>query len=383
MRTITIDTLELQEIVERLIPFRSQPADERPVLSYVHVSPTPEGLRWTATDSYRMGCLHRGASDLEAGVLVQAGLLDFGVRAATRSEVDTVTFEIDDDADVVTLVLPELRVPRVIPSLEYPDVDQFLGEAPDHTPTELRATGENLRAALHATITFHDAYREEPGQPVALRTVGDETLHVISHWPDSPDTHAYIPVTADGPVDAVVNASYLHDLIDSIGANDVTLYIGTPSDPVRVRTDDGFHGLLMPIHLGQPDLERRLADWLRMDHDDLYVGEDGWIPITTAEDTTIWVHLLANCDPFRRRSAVRFSATLAEDIASSSELFAEINDLNRQATMCRVLHVDDTVHVAAEALLDTLDREEIDFLCREIDHHVQMFGPLFDAVHRS
>lgn len=101
----------------------------------------------------------------------------------------------------------------------------------------------------------------------------------------------------------------------------MTLYVGAPSDPVRVRTDDGFHGLLMPIHLGQPDLERRIAGWLGMDRDDLYVDEDGWIPITTVEDTTIWVHLLAN-------------------------------------------------------------GEEIDFLCREIDHHVQMFGPLFDAVHR-
>lgn len=383
MPTITIETTDLQEIVERLLPFRSKHADERPVLSYVHVSPTPAGLRWTATDSYRMGSLHRGAGDLASAVLVQGGLLDFGVRAATRSEIETVTFEIDDDADVVTLVLPELRVPRLIPSLEYPDVDKFLDEAPDHTPTQLRTRGENLRAALHATITFHDAYREERGQPVALQSVGDETLHVISHWPDSPDTHAYIPVTADGPVDAVVNASYLHDLIDSIGANDVTLYVGAPSDPVRVRTDDGFHGLLMPIHLGQPDLERRIAGWLGMDHDDLYVSEEGWIPITTAEDTTIWVHLLANGDPFRRRSTVRFSATLAEDIGPSPELFAEINDLNRQATMCRVLHADDTVHVAAEALLDTLDRGEIDFLCREIDHHVQMFGPLFDAVHRS
>ena len=175
----------------------------------------------------------------------------------------------------------------------------------------------------------------------------------------------------------------MHDPIDAIGANDVTLYVGAPTEPLRVRTDEGFHGILMPINLGQPDLERRIAGWLGMDHDDLYVDDNGWIPITTAEDTTIWVQLLGNGDPFRRRSTVRFSATLADDIAPSPELFAEVNDLNRQATMCRILHVDDTVHVAAEALLDTLDREEIDFLCREIDHDVQMFGPLFGAVHGS
>lgn len=381
MPTITIDADELNEVVDRLLPFRSPPAAGRPALSYVHVGPTSEGLRWTATDSYRMGCLLRGSTDLDAGVLVEAGLIEFGVRAASRSDIDVIRFEVDDG--VVTLVLPELRVPRRIPELEYPDVDQFLDEAPDHTPTQLRAQGENLRAALHATVTFNDAYQQDPRQPVALRTIESGRLEVVSHWPDAPDTHAYIPVETDGPIDAVVNASYLHDLIDAIGANDVTLYVGLPTEPLRVRTEEGFRGILMPIHVGQPDLERRIADWLGMDHDDLYVGDGGWIPITTAEDTTIWVHLLPNGDPFRRRSAVRFSATLADDIAPSPELFAEINDLNCQATMCRVLHLEGRVHVAAEALLDTLDREEIDFVTQEIDHHVQMFGPLFDAVHRS
>jgi len=41
------------------------------------------------------------------------------------------------------------------------------------------------------------------------------------------------------------------------------------------------------------------------------------------------------------------------------------------------------VHVAAEYLLDTLDHEEIDAVCRELDHHVQLFRPLFEAVHRA
>lgn len=381
MSTITIDTDDLVEVADRLLKFRSAPDAGRPALTHVHVAPTAEGLRWTATDSYRMGCLHRGATDLEAGVLIEAGVIDFGVRAATRSEVETITFEVDDD--LVTLVLPELRVPRRRRELEYPDVDQFLDEAPDHTLTRLRARGENLRAALHATVTFNDAYRHESGQPVALRTVDDGTLQVISHWPDAPDTHAFIPVETDGPVDAVVNASYLHDLIDAIGANDVTLYIGAPTEPLRVRTEEGFRGILMPIHLGQPDLERRIAGWLGMDHGDLYVDDDGWIPITTVEDTAIWVHLMDNGDPFRRRSTVRFSTVLAEEIACTPELLGEINDLNKRATMCRVLHADETVHVAAEALLDTLDHEEIDHVCRELDHHVQMFGPLIEAVHRS
>ena len=382
MPTITIDTTDLQEIVDRLLPFRNTGVDDRPVLSHIHVSPTLEGLRWTATDSYRMASLHRGRSDLEQGALIPARLIEFAVPAASRSGVEDVVFEFDEEGQVVTLVLPELRVPRPIPQDDYPDVDEFLEEVPGHNPARLHVNGENLRAALHATVTFHDS-DVESSQPVALRSLDGDTLQVVSHWPDAPDTYAYIPAEVDGVIDAVLNARYLLELIDSIGDAEVTLFIGAPTDPVRVRTDDHFHGLLMPLHLGQPDLERRLADFLGMEHDDLYVDEDGWIPIKTPDDTRIWVFLLDNDDPFRRRSTVRFTTVLAEGVGPSPELFTEINDLNRQATMCRVLHLDGYVHVAAEALLDTLDPEEIDLVCRELDHHVGMFGPLFAAVHGS
>jgi hypothetical protein len=382
MPTITIDADELQEVVARLLPFRSAPDAGRPALAHLQVAQTPEGLRWTATDSYRMGCLLRGTSDLAEPVLVEAGLLDFAHRAASRNDVETVRFEVDVEDGTTTLDLPTLRVPRPIPPFEYPDVDHFLEEVPEHNPTLLQVSSEDLRGALHAVVTFTDHHRDGPSQPVALRSAGDGTLEVISHWPDGPDTHAFIPATSDGPVDAVVNASYLHDLIESSGAVDVTLFIGAPTDPMRVRTDDDFHALLMPIHLGQPALEHKIADFLDMERDDLYVTEDGWIPITTVDDNEIWVHLLDNADPFRRGAVVRFSAVLAQDVPASAELFAELNDLNRQAVHCRVLHVDDRVHVAAEYLLDTLDDAEIATVCRELDHQLSAFGPLF-SVHRG
>jgi len=382
MPTITIDTEELQDLAQRLLPFRCPPSGDESALSHLHVAPSADGLRWTATDSHRMGCLHRGTSNLEEPVLLPAQLVDFAHRAASRSEVDTVTFEVDAEDGTVALVLPELRVPRPLPQVEYPDVDHFLDEAPAHTPTRLTFRIENLRAALHATITFQEL-EQQPNQAVALRSAGEGTLDVVTRWPGAPDTWASIPATSDGPVDAVVNARYLLDLLEAAGSVEVTLFIAAPTDPVRVRTDDGFHALLMPIHLGQPELERKVAAWLGMDRDDLYVDEDGWIPISTREDTQIWVYLLETDDPFRRRSMVRFSTTLAEDVPGTPELFAEINDLNRQATMCRILHADDQVHVAAEYLLDTLDHDEIDAVCRELDHHVQLFRPLFEAVHRS
>lgn len=68
---------------------------------------------------------------------------------------------------------------------------------------------------------------------------------------------------------------------------------------------------------------------------------------TTAEDHEIWVHLLDNADPFLPGAVVRFSALLAEDVPASAELFAELNDLNRQSVHCRLLHVDESVYVSA------------------------------------
>jgi len=382
MPTITIDTEQLQEVVARLLPFRSDPDGGDTPLAHLQVAPTPEGLRWTATDSYRMASLLRGAGDLDRAVVLPLTLVDFAHRAAGRSDVEVVRFDVDPEGGTVTLVLPELEVPRSLPPQDYPDADHFLGEAPAQAPVLLHLRSENLRAALHATITFQEL-EQQPGQAVALRSEGDGRLDVVARWPDAPDTSASIPATSDGPVDAVVNARYLLDLIESAGSVDVTLFVAAPTDPLRVRTDDGFHALLMPIHLGQPELERKVAGWLGMDRDDLYVDEDGWIPISTGEDTQIWVYLLETDDPFRRRSIVRFSATLAEGVPASPEVCTEVNDLNRLAAMCRVLHVDDTVHIAAELLLDTLETEEIDAVCRELDRHIQRFRPLFEAVHRG
>ncbi len=379
MPTIRIPTEHLSEVVERILPFRSDKADRRPALESVLVSQAADGLRWIATDSYRMGCLYRGESDLDGPILVPAELIDFAARHAVRGDLETVTFEIDDDATVITLSQPELRVPRRVPTFDYPDADAHLFAAPAQQPSVLHVGGENLRAAIHATVTFVSSDERDQSHPVALRSDGDDTLHVMTRWAGSEDTHAFIPCSSDAPIDTLVNASYLHSLLDAAGSQGLELLVGAPTEPLRLRTSDGFYGLLMPLHLGQPDLERRIAGFLGMEHADLHVHEDGSIPLSI-EGVEIIATLVRSRDPFGRDDIVSFEVSLATEVPESPEVLREINELNSRARLCRVHHVVGTVRVTADAVLATLDDEEIDAVCYQLARHAVDFGPLIQAV---
>ena len=378
MATITIETEELGHLTACILGFRSQDAD-RPALEGVQVTPTEAGLRWLTTDSYRLGYVHAGQSDLQQSIVIPADLIDFALRYARRCELDTVTLEVDDQHEVIELQTPELLVPRQLIALDYPDVEPFTSGAPEQTPTLLTLNGETLRAAIHATITFNDSTEDKGGHPVALRTVNDDTLMILARWPDIADTHAYVQATSDGPIDTILNSSYLQELLDAAGDNQLRLHIGSSTEPLRARSDNGFHGLLMPIHGGQPNLERRIAAYLNLDRSELVINDNDWIPIGRGE-TSIGVRLVTSNDPFGRGNIARFTTQIAENLPETPGLLAELNALNNNAQLCRVVHQDDKVHVVAEGLLDTLDDEEIDTICRQLHHHAQTFGPLIQTV---
>lgn len=380
MHTIAIDTDDLAEVVERVLPFRSPPEDHRPALQGVLISPARDGLRWITTDSCRMACMHRGASDLAHSVVVPGELLSFAVRHAVHCGLETVTLATDDERDTITLHQPELQVTRPLIDLAYPDVDAHLFAAPAHQPAALSLHGENLRAAIHATVTYSSSTDDDTDRAIALRTENDTTLRILARWPDIPDTTAYIRASSDAPVDTVVNARYLLSLLDAAGSSDLELLVGSESEPLRVHADDGFYGLLMPLHLGQPDLECQIADYLGKDRRDLYVRDDGSIPLLI-DDTKLGVRLVPSPDSFGRGNLVRFTCTITENIAETPELLRELNQLNAHANLCRIVHEDHTVYVTADNLLATLDDEAIHNILGQLIHHARTFGPLIRAVH--
>lgn len=373
MATITVTTEHMCEIVERVLPFRGR-SDHRPVFKMVLVSPADDGLRWIATDSYRMGCLYRGAADLSRPVTVPSDLVEFAARHALRGELETVTFEVDDDAGTVTLVQPELHVPRALSRLDYPNVDAQLFAVPEQQPIILRVGGENLRAAIHATVTFAGSEEDPAGHPVALRSDG-EVLEVLTRWPDTPDVLAFIPASTDGPVETVVNATFLQSLVDAAGARDLELLVGAASEPLRLRTEDGFYGLLMPLRVGQTELEQRIADYLRIGPAELRIGPGTSIALSFGGSDIVVRHLEGG-DPFGRDDLASFSVVLATDVASTPDLLYELNEVNVRARLCRLTHADGTVRAIADTPLATLGDDGIDTVCAELLRQQREVGPL-------
>ncbi len=378
MPYIDIETADLEHIDTRILPFRAPRSANRTSLENVLVEPSPEGLLWAATDSYEWPASIEvtptstvASSSKQASSASLPGPLDV--------EVDAVRFEIAPPSATITLVLPGVSVPRPLPKVEYPDVLKFLDDVPQQNPVVLRVRSEHLRAALFATCTFNES-TDEDRAVVALRSVSPGKLRVIAQWSDIADTSADVDATSDGPVDTIVNASFLLDLLDATDAQELTLLIGGPTEPLRVRTEDGFRSLVMPIHLGQPDLERKMAAVLGLDPDELQVNDDGLIPIDV-DGHTITVRLLPSDDPFRRGSTVRFAAEVLADVNPTVDLLGEINDLNGQTLNCRVVHLGRGVHIYAENLLETLDRDEIVAICKELSRNASTFGPLLQAVH--
>lgn len=256
---------------------------------------------------------------------------------------------------------------------------RLLDGVPQQNPVVLRVRSEHLRAALFATCSFNES-ADEDRSIVALRSISDNTLRLIAQWSDIPDTTADIVATSDGPADSIINASFLLDLLDATEAQELPLLIGAPTEALGVRTDDGFRCLVMPIHVGQPELERRIADVLGIEHSDLEVTDEGQIPVEVGGHT-VTVRLLPNNDPFRRGSTVRFAAELLGDFTPTPALLAEINDLNNQAVNSRVVHVGTRIHVYAENLLEPLDDDEIVAMCSELARNASTFGPLLRAFH--
>lgn len=379
MSTVTIEAAELDEI-GRLLYFCGA-TEDRPELGFVQVAPTRHGLRWSATDGSRVASLRRGFGDLDRPALIPVSLLDFAHRAVSRCGSPTVRFEFDRADHEVTMVLPELRVPRFSPDVDFPDIDAMFDAAPSHTPSTVVLQVESLRGAVHAATTFNGTVCDlQQTQPLALRTNSSGELVLISPWKDTSDGVAFIPVTADGPVDTVVDALQLLHLIGSAGEDELTLVAGAASDPVRVRTTDGFQGLIPPLRLGQNDLERAAAEFLNKPHADLLVDHDGSVSIQW-KDVELRVHLVGG-DVFGRGALARISSVAATGIPATPELLAELNELNHHARLCRLVHIDDEVQISGEKLLETIDPRDIRAISREIVDHARAFGPLLTAVHR-
>ena len=392
--TVTVTLADLEQLRDRLGCFASL---SNPDLSRWMVEVTAEGdVRWTATDSYRLGRLTAGTADGPPRTFaVPVRTFTLAWQMADRRDAASVTFAVSGagDADGHADDRGVLRVDGVeVPfdaSLDgYPDIDEYLTRRGTSAGTAVTLAAEDLFAAIHGANLrppWLDADQQESFVLHVDARAG--RLRAVATWDGHADTSAAVDCSADGDTRVGVNPGFLFDLASAAGEDVLTLHLPPdPGVPLRVETDDGFLALLMPVRIGvesaRPAFEAMLAELLDVDPDDLERDGDGDYPVPVGDAHLLYLSLIEGDDDAGVPDTVHAFAILTnERVDPTPELLAELNDLNRHVRFARLHWADDAVFVGQELLLSTLDAAELGHACRTVAALADRVAPLLEAVH--
>jgi hypothetical protein len=381
---VTVTFGELEQLRDRLGCFASM---TNPDLSRWQVDVSGDGVRWTATDSYRLGCLNAGTAD--------SAPRSFGVPHRTftlawqlcdRRDAADATFAVGPD-DRGVLQVDGVEVPFDAGLDGYPDVDEYLTRRGKVTGTAVTLAAEDLFAAIHGA-NLRPPWLDADEQESFVLHVDAKAgrLRAVAAWDGHADTTAAVACTASGDTRVGVNPGFLFDLASAAGEDVLTLHLPSdPGAPLRVETDDGFRALLMPVRIGvesaRPAFEAMLAELLGVDPSELERDGDGDYPVPLGDEQLLYLSLIEGDDEAGTPDTVCAFAILATGVASSPELLAELNDLNRHVRFARLYWADGAVLVGDELLLASLDAAELGHACRTVAGLADRVAPLLEAVH--
>ena len=389
--TVTVTVAELEQLRDRLGSFASM---SHPDLSRWKVDAGGDGaaVRWTATDSFRLGRLAAGRADGAATFGVPVRTFTLAWQMGDRRNADSVTFTVELHGDGGAGRRGVLRVDTVEVPFDadldgYPDVEEYLRRRAGTDGTTVTVAAEDLFAAIHGANLrppWLDADRQESfGLHVDARA---GRLRAVAAWDGHADTSATVACRASGDTRVGVNPGFLYELASAAGEDVLTLRLPPdPGVPLRVETGDGLLALLMPVRIGvesaRPGFEALLAELLDVDADDLERDGDGDYPVPLGGDDRLYLSLMAGDPDAGTPDGVHAFAVLASGVDPTPELLTELNDLNRHVRFARLYWADGSVMVGQELLLGTLDVAELGHACRTVAALAARVAPLLETVH--
>jgi hypothetical protein len=396
--TVTVTLGELEQLRDRPGCFASM---SNPDLSRWMVDVTDDGVRWTATDSYRLGRLTAGTADGVRAFGVPVRTFTLAWQMCDRRNAADVAFAVDGD-DRGVLRVHGVEVPFDASLDGYPDIDVYLTRRGTAAGTAVTLAAEDLFAAIHGANLrppWLDSDQQETFVLHVDATAG--RLRAVATWDGHAETSAAVACTAvactavactavactaGGDTRVGVNPGFLFDLASAAGEDVLTLHLPPdPGVPLWVETDDGFLALLMPVRIGvesaRPAFEAMLAELLNIDPSDLERDGDGDYPVPLTDDHLLYLSLIEGDDDAGTPDTVHAFAILATGVDHSPELLTELNDLNRHVRFARLYWADDAVVVGDELLLSTLDAAELGHACRIVAALADRVAPLLEAVH--
>lgn len=383
---VTVTFGELEQLRDRLGCFASM---SNPDLSRWQVDVSGDGVRWTATDSYRLGCLNAGTADGAPRTFgVPHRTFTLAWQMCDRRNADAATFTVrgnGDDRGV--LAVDGVEVPFDAGLDGYPDVAEYLTRRGTATGTTVTLAAEDLFAAIHGANLRPPWLDTDQQESFALHVDAKAgRLRAVATWDGHADTTAAVACTASGDTRVGVNPGFLFELASAAGEDVLTLHLPPdPGVPLRVEADDGFLALLMPVRIGvesaRPAFEAMLAELLDVDPSDLERDGDGDYPVPLGGDHLLYLRLIEGDDEAGTPDTVCAFAVLATGVDPSPELLAELNDLNRHVRFARIYWADGAVLVGDELLLASLDAAELGHACRTVAGLADRVAPLLEAVH--
>jgi hypothetical protein len=381
--SVTVTAGELEQLRDRLGCFASM---SNPDLSRWMVDAADDVVRWTATDSFRLGCLPAGSADGAGTFGVPVRTFTLAWQMCERRDAADVAFAVDANGGGV-LRVDGVEVPFDASLDGYPDIEEYLTRRGTAAGTAVTVAAEDLFAAIHGANLRPPWLDSEQQESFVLHVDARAgRLRAVATWDGHADTTATVACTATGDTRVGVNPGFLFDLASAAGEDVLTLHLPPdPGVPLRVETDDGFLALLMPVRIGvesaRPAFEAMLADLLDLDPDDLERDADGDYPVPIGDHHLLYLRLIEGDDAGVPDTVHAFAVLTNERVDPTPELLAELNDLNRHVRFARLYWADGAVHVGDELLLSSLDAAELGHACRTVAALADRVAPLLVAVH--
>jgi DNA polymerase-3 subunit beta len=249
---VSVDAHAFGDALRQVISAASRD-DARPILTGVLIAAVPEGLRFVATDSYRLGLRDlAGVSVLAEGqkVLVAAKGLGEVQRLLTGSsavadrkgaaEIEVVLGE----RDVLFRVGSTEVTTRLIEG-EFPNYQQLI---PTGYPNRLTVSRDGLQAAVNRVRLVG---QNRDSAPIRL-AMSAEGLELSAIAQDVGEAHEALEAKYEGAdLTVAFNSQFLLDGIDAAASDEVVLESIDPLKPAVMRSPnaEGFLYLLMPVRI--------------------------------------------------------------------------------------------------------------------------------------
>jgi len=367
--TVEIDEGEWQSILSRLGPAVSD--DERTLAGNLVLLLGDGTRRWAVVDEHRIFVVHVADDPREACVVVSPRLIEAWRLVSGGSGV--ATLRIPHDAGGTASIEGEAGL-VMVESRPVPDlpVDEMLAHQRSRARLVHVVDAESFVVASHvARRPPSPDVEDAPVPPMVWLGCEDGTISFDVYWPDlGLSTHA---VWSEGPGSASVPLS--PDSVAAVAAalegGELTVAVPEDDGDAVWFEQDGFVAAVMaldPDGQVRREVEEQLAELFggsvvhRDEDGDYRLSVDGvpvWARLEPTDGVT-WLHVFAQ---------------VLSGVVDTTELLAELNQLNAATPVAKIVLVDDAVHVQGSLVAETLDPAEISTLYDRVRMVADDLGP--------